>query len=106
MLDLCQGFFHAALAQCGRKWSLGASGEADQTMGVIFQFFFLDRAFAFFSAQLHLGYQSAEILIASAGGDEERKAERIVVPSAARNPYPGYMVFRLGILRLILVTPA
>src|ERR1700720_4694641 len=106
MLDLSEGFFHAALAQCGRKWSFVASGEADKTMCVIFQFSFLDRAFAFFSAQLHLGNQPAEILIAGAGGDEERKAERIVIPSAAGSPYPGYMVLRIGILRLILVTQA
>src|ERR1700694_6358881 len=104
MLDLSQSFFHASLVQCGRKWSFGASGEADKTMCVIFQFFFLDRAFAFFSAQLHLGNQPAEILIASAGGDEERKAERMVIPSAARNSYPGDIVFRIGIPCLILVT--
>src|SRR5258708_33679247 len=106
MLDLSQGFFHAALAQCGRKWSFSASGKADKARGVIFQFFFLDRAFAFFSAQLHLGNQPAEILIASAGSDEERKAERIVIPSAARDPYPGYIFWRTGILRVILVTQA
>src|SRR6266581_6334365 len=106
MLDLSEGFFHAALAQCGRKWPFGASGETDQTMCVIFQLFFLDRAFAFFSAQLHLGNQPAEILIASAGDNEERKAEGVVIPSAARNPYPGHIVLRIGILRLILVTQA
>src|ERR1700730_2618458 len=106
MLDLSQGFFHAALAQCGRQWSFRAPGEADETMCVIFQFFFLDRAFAFFSAQLHPGNQPAEILIASAGGDEERKAEGMVIPSAARNPRPRYMVVRIGILRLMLVTQA
>src|SRR5260370_35822770 len=104
MLDLSQGFFHAALAQCGRKWSFGASGKADKARGVIFQFFFLDRAFAFFSAQLHLGNQPAEILIASAGSDQERKAERIVI-LGARNPYPGYIFWR-RILRVILVTQA
>jgi hypothetical protein len=45
-------------------------------------------------------------LIASAGGDEERKAEGMVIPSAAGNPGPGYMVVRIGIRRLILVTQA
>src|ERR1700680_2992613 len=97
MLDLFQGFFHAALAQCGRQGSFGAPGEADKTMCVIFQFFFLDRAFAFFSAQLHPGNQPAEILIASAGGDEERKTEGMVIPSAAGNPCPAYMVVSRGI---------
>src|ERR1700694_1661713 len=102
MLDLSQSFFHAALAQCGRKWSFGASGEADKTMCVIFQFFFLDRAFAFFSAQLHPVNQPADLLIASAGGDEKRKAEGMVIPSAPCNPCSGYMVVRIGTLRLIL----
>src|SRR3981081_2952918 len=105
MLDLSQGFFHADLAQCGRTWAFDASGEADKARGVIFHVFFLDRAFSFFSAQLHLGNQPAEILIASAGSDEERKAERIVILSA-RNPYPGYIFGRRGILRVILVTQA
>ena len=42
---------------------------------MLFQFFFLNCAFAFFRAQLHFGDQAAEILIAGAGGNEKRKTE-------------------------------
>jgi hypothetical protein len=44
-------------------------------VGVLFQLFFTDCAFAFFRAQLHFGDQTAEILIARAGGNEQRQAE-------------------------------
>src|ERR1700736_5585592 len=113
MFDLSEGFLHATLAQSGRKWPFSASGEADETMCVIFQFFFSDCAFAFLSAQLHFGDQTAEILVAGAGSDEERKAGRIVIPmgfvilvegfvipSGARNPYPRHIFLWVGILRL------
>ena len=91
-IDLAVGFFDAALLQGRGQRAFGAAGEADQAVGVLFEFFGADCAFAFFGAQLHFGDQAAEILIAGARGDEEGKAEcrtieGLVIPSGARNLY-------------------
>ena len=95
LLDLLAGFFDAALLQsCGQR-AFRAAGQADQALGVFFQFFFADRAFAFFSAQLHFGDQAAEVLIAGARRNQKRKTETVchsehrifVIPSEARNLY-------------------
>src|SRR6266851_1462816 len=69
-------------------------------MGVLFEFFFLDCTLAFLGAQLHLGDQAAEVLVAGASGDEKGKAERFVIPSTARNPYARHSLLGIGILRL------
>src|SRR5208337_5658261 len=58
-----------------------ATGQANQAMGVFFQFFSLNCTSAFFRAQFHFGDQPAEILIAGAGRNKERKARWIVISS-------------------------
>ena len=75
LLNLLAGFFDAAMLQSGRQRAVRAAGQADQTAGMLFQFFLADRTLAFFSAQLHLGDHAAEVLIAGAGGNEKRKTE-------------------------------
>ena len=77
-IDLATSFIDAALLYgCGQR-PFCTAGEADQAIGMLFEFFDADCAFAFFGAQLHFGDEAAEILVAGAGGDEERKAEGIV----------------------------
>ena len=85
-------FVDSASCESSGERSLVAACEADQAVRVLFKFFAQNRAFPLLArAQLHFGDQAAEILIARAGGDEERKAERIfsffVIPSEARNLY-------------------
>ena len=117
-LDLLASFFHAAMLQGSCQRPIGAAGQANQTVGMLFQFLFLNCAPTFFRAQLHFGDQAAEILITRAGGNEERKAEwfvifiylviqnnsviprYFVIPSGARNPYALHCLLVIGILRL------
>ena len=92
--------------------AVGAAGQANQAVGVLFQFFSLRCSLTFFRAQFHFGDQPAEVLIAGAGRNEERKAEWIVIPnylviqnnsvipSGARNPYSLHRLPGIGILRL------
>src|ERR1700722_16745404 len=75
LLDLLAGFIDAPMLQGGCEWTVRTAGQADKAMGVLFQLFFTDCAFAFFRAQLHFGDQTAEVLIARAGGNEQRQAE-------------------------------
>ncbi len=75
LLDLLAGFFDAAMLQSGGQRPVRAAGQANEAVGMLFQFFLLDCALTFLRAQLHFGDQSAEILIAGAGGNEKRKAE-------------------------------
>ncbi len=70
-------FFHAAMSQRGGQRSVIAAGQADQPGSMFLQFLLADSAFAFLRAQLHFGDQTAKILVAGAGGDEERKAKEI-----------------------------
>ncbi len=65
------------MSESERQWSIVAAGKADQSCGMLLQFVFAHRAFAFGRAQLHFGDQAAEILVAEAGRDKKRKAERI-----------------------------
>src|SRR5580704_6016974 len=74
-IDLAAGFIEAALLQGCRQRALRSAGQADQALGVLFELFCTDRAFAFLCAQLHFGDQAAKILVAGAGGDEKWKAK-------------------------------
>ena len=86
LIDSASSFFDATLLQSCRKRALRTAGKADEAVGVFFEFFCADCAFAFFGAQFHFGDQAAEILITGARCDEKRKAKRFVIPSGARNP--------------------
>ena len=114
LINLAASFIEAASLQGGCEWAFGTAGEADETMGVFFEFFLADGTFAFLGAQLHFGNQAAEVLVAGAGGDQEGETEwivipfdlviptpnTIVIPSEARNPYPLHGLMGVGVLRL------
>jgi hypothetical protein len=65
-IELVAGCCRTALVEgCGER-AFVASSEADESFGVLLQFFLRDGALAFPGAQLHFGDQAAEILIAGA----------------------------------------
>src|ERR1700758_3838606 len=76
MLDRAAGFGRASFCQRGSERTFLASGEADDASGVLREFVLKYRSF-FFSlrAQLHSGYELAEILVSGAGGDQQREFE-------------------------------
>jgi len=55
-----------------RPAAIRAASQADEAVGMLFQFFLLNCTLAFLRAQLHFGDQAAEILIA---GREETTEE-------------------------------
>ena len=75
-VDGAMGFFRAAFLQRSGEGAFVATGQADESGSVLFEFVFEDGAF-FFSggAKLHARDESAEILVAGARGNEERKTE-------------------------------
>src|ERR1700733_12302015 len=77
LLDLLAGFFDAAMLQSGRQQPIRAASQANETLSMLLQFFFLHCTFTFFCTYLHLGDQAAKILITGTRGDEERKADLI-----------------------------
>ena len=80
LIDLARASSMPPCCKGRGEWALVAAGQADEACGMFFEFLREDCAFAFFCAQLHFGDQAAEILIAGAGSDEERKAKGIVIP--------------------------
>ena len=50
LFNLLASFFNPTLLQGGGKWSFRASGQTDEAVGVLFQFFFANCTFAFFRA--------------------------------------------------------
>jgi hypothetical protein len=70
-LDRAAGFGRASFFERAGERAFFASGEADDTSGVLGEFVLKYRSF-FFSlcAQLHSGDELAEILVAGAGGDQ------------------------------------
>ena len=63
--------------QRGSQRPVITAGEADQAGSMLLEFMLANRAFAFLCAQLHFGNQVAEVLVAGAGRDEQRKAEEM-----------------------------
>src|SRR5580704_14824353 len=50
LLDLLPGFFDAAMLQGSRKRAVRTAGQANKTLRMLFQFFFLNGTLAFFRA--------------------------------------------------------
>ena len=73
------------MLQGRRQRTFRSSGQANQAVGVLFQFFFQNGAFSFFRAQFHLRDQTAKILIARAGGNEKGESEKFVTETETRN---------------------
>ena len=67
--------FHPTVLQSQSQRTIVVSGEANQAFRMFLQFFFMNCTFALGCTQLHFGDHAAEVLIADAGGDEQRKSE-------------------------------
>ena len=75
-IDCAAGFVDAALCRAAASGPSSPPVRQIRPSACSCEFFARDCAFAFFGAQLHFGDQVAEILVAGAGGDEKRKAEK------------------------------
>ena len=74
-LHAAEGTARSTLGErCGER-TVVAAGETDETLGMLFEFGWENRAFVFLRAYLHFGDQAAEVLVAGGRGDEKGKAE-------------------------------
>src|SRR5882724_7349485 len=71
-------FFDATMSQGSSQEAVIAAGEANESVSVFSQFFFMNRSFLFpRGTQLHFGDEAAEILVAGARGNKKRETRRI-----------------------------
>ena len=77
VLDRTARFFQAATREGSGQWTFVATSQANQSAGMFLEFFVANRAFTFFSAELHFRNQAAKILVTGAGVDEKRNAREI-----------------------------
>jgi hypothetical protein len=71
-------FFHATTCQGSSQETVIAASEANEPGSVFSQLVLANRSFLFpWSAQLHFGDQTAEILVAGASRDQKRDTKRI-----------------------------
>src|ERR1700691_1795429 len=62
-LTLVASSLDAAVLQSGGQRPVRTAGQANESLGMLFQFILLDCPLTFLGAQLHLGDQAAKVLI-------------------------------------------
>ena len=86
-LDCTARFVYATAGESSGERPFIASRQADQSSRVFLKFFVANCTFTFFGAQLHLGGQAAEVVIARAGLHKKRKTA--FTREARRHGKPG-----------------